>query len=125
MFQVRDDIIDIIGLKEGRSPGSDVMEGKVSVLTSISLAKLDGKGRKELVDMLNAPREGKEDGIVKKVARIYRETGALRDAYGLYEREKAKIFAIPVMKHNARLGEFMEEIIDSISTPLKDLERNF
>jgi len=125
MFQMRDDIIDIFGLKEGRAPGCDIMEGKVSILTSISLARLDERERAGLVGMLSVPREKKDAELVRSVTDVYRKTGAFREAYGLYETEKEKMFSIPVMKSNERLGAFVKEIVDHISVPLRKLSGEF
>jgi geranylgeranyl diphosphate synthase type I len=125
MFQVRDDIIDIFGLKEGRSPGCDIMEGKVSILTSISLMRLRGSERASLVDMLGVPREEKDAGLVGTVIDVYRKTGAFREAFGLYEKEKERMFSIPLMMTNEKLGAFMKEIVDHISVPLQRLSCDF
>ena len=120
LFQARDDIIDIIGLKEGRKAGSDVMEGKISILTSISLAKLEEEGRRELLDLLAAPRDSKDRGVVEKVEEIYRKTGAIEEATAVYWRERERIFSVPIVKNNASLGSFMSEVADMISLPLDE-----
>lgn len=125
MFQVRDDIIDIIGLKEGRAAGRDVMEGKISVLTSISMSRLDRNEKLNLIEMLRFPREKKNKNIIAKVASIYRKTDAFREAYTIYESEREKIYSIPVMKNNARLGAFISEILDHMSLPLVELNKKF
>lgn len=125
MFQVRDDIIDIFGLKEGRVPGCDVMEGKISILTSISLSRLNKAGKRNLIEMLSGPREKKDESVVEKVSNIYRETDAFREAYEVYEKEREKLFSIPVIKDNERLGAFISEIIDYISVPLDKLSKEF
>ncbi len=125
MFQVRDDLIDILGLKEGREPGCDVMEGKISVLTSISISKLDEKGRRELLQMICSPRDKKDAGLVKEVTEIYRRTDAFKEAYGIYMRERERVFAIPVMKRNRRLGDFVSEIVEYMSGPLDKLSCSF
>ncbi|MFH1437856.1 MAG: polyprenyl synthetase family protein [Pseudomonadota bacterium] len=120
LFQVRDDIIDIVGLKEGRKAGSDVMEGKISILTSISLAKLDEEGRSELMGLLAAPRDSKDGDVVEKVEKIYRKTGAIEEATAVYRRERERIFSIPLVKNNVSLGSFMSEVADMISLPLDE-----
>jgi geranylgeranyl diphosphate synthase type I len=125
MFQVRDDIIDIFGLKEGREPGCDVMEGKISVLTSISMARLDPDERRDLLTMLCSPRERKDKALVEKVAGLYRRTGAYREAYDIYQRERQRVFSIPVMKDNKRLEGFVQEIVDHLSVPLDRLSPDF
>ena len=120
LFQVRDDIIDIIGRKEGRKAGSDIMEGKISILTSISLSKLEEEGRRELLSLLAAPRDEKDSGIVERVEAIYRKTGAIEEAAAVYMREREKIFSFPIVKDNESLGSFMSEVADVISLPLDE-----
>lgn len=118
MFQLRDDIIDLFGMKEGRRAGSDILEGKVSVLTSLSLSRLAPGDRQELLDILQVPRSRKTDDVIGRVTDIYHRTDAVRGACELYTKEREKLFQLPVVKENKLLLGFMTQLVDQVSAPL-------
>jgi geranylgeranyl diphosphate synthase type I len=118
MFQLRDDIIDLFGMKEGRRAGSDILEGKVSVLTSLSLARLDAGDRRELIGILQVPRDRKTDDVIGRVTDIYQRADAVRGACELYARERDKLFGLPVMRENRQLHGFMAQLVEQVSAPL-------
>lgn len=99
-FQIQDDILGVFGSerKIGKSVGSDVQEGKQTILVSRAMEKSDRKQRKILNSLL-----GKNDLTiqdVKKFREIIRETGSLDYAQNMAQKfisqgkreiEKAKI----------------------------------
>jgi geranylgeranyl diphosphate synthase, type I len=74
-FQIKDDLLDVIGGK-GRTLGSDVLEGKRTVMVAYALERAsDGDGRR-LVEILNRPRDRTTPSDVAWVHRLYDRTGA-------------------------------------------------
>lgn len=84
-FQVRDDIIGLFGEEEiGKPVGSDVREGRRTVLIIKSLERAYEKDAVKLKSLLGKEELTKEE--VEEVRRIVRETGALDYAHELSGR---------------------------------------
>lgn len=78
-FQIRDDLLDVAGGK-GRSAGSDVLEGKRTLMTAYALAHAGDEEGRRLVEILNRPRERTTAADVAWVHGVYARTGALQHA---------------------------------------------
>lgn len=78
-FQIKDDLLDITGGK-GRARGSDIREGK-RTLMAIGAAEVASDGdRKLLFEILDKPREVTSLEDIEWVCDLYRDTGAVRRA---------------------------------------------
>ena len=82
-FQIRDDVLDVTGGK-GRTPGSDVLEGKRTVMVAYALEAAPPADARRLVEILNRPRNRTTAADVAWVHRLYGRTRA---------RERAEIEA--------------------------------
>ncbi len=78
-FQIRDDLLDTDGGK-GRTAGSDVLEGKRTLMAAFALERAADDERDRLVEILNRPRGETTGADVAWVHGIYARTGALIDA---------------------------------------------
>jgi geranylgeranyl diphosphate synthase type I len=74
-FQIRDDLLDAAGGK-GRPPGSDVREGKRTLLVVHAARQATAADRRRLYAILNRPRGAKTAADVAWVWRLFRRTGA-------------------------------------------------
>jgi len=74
-FQIRDDLLDMDGDK-GRPPGSDVLEGKRTLMVVYAGRQASTADRRRLYAILNKPREAKSATDVAWVWRLFRRTGA-------------------------------------------------
>jgi|SRR5215469_409187 len=75
-FQIKDDVLDIDGIK-GRDIGSDVLEGKRTLLVIHAAHKASDADRKKLFQILNKERALKTPEDVTWVCDLFRRTGAL------------------------------------------------
>jgi geranylgeranyl diphosphate synthase, type I len=97
-FQIRDDLLDMNGGK-GRPPGSDVLEGKRTLLVVHAARQASTADRRRLSAILNKPREAKSAKDVAWVWRLFRLTGA--DEYaacaaaGLIDRACDHVLDLP------------------------------
>lgn len=78
-FQIKDDLIDLIGGK-GRPSGSDIAEGKRTLLFVYAWPRVNDADRRRLVQILNKPRVQNTPGEIDWVRELYIEIGAVRYA---------------------------------------------
>ena len=78
-FQIRDDLLDVVGGK-GRSAGSDVLEGKRTLMAAYALERADRSDGERLVEILNRPRAQTSATDIAWVHGLYVRTGALARA---------------------------------------------
>jgi geranylgeranyl pyrophosphate synthase len=74
-FQIKDDLLDVVGGK-GRPLGSDVAEGKRTVLAAYAYERAVERERRRLVDVLNLPREQTSASDIAWVHGLYTRTSA-------------------------------------------------
>lgn len=108
-FQIRDDVLDLITPKErlGKNRGSDLMEGKKTLITIHAL--------KKGVELEHLVRGTSEDEIDAAVQKLY-ESGsidyAMERAHQLVEEGKAKLDVLP----DSRAKEILKELAEYMVT---------
>ena len=80
VFQIRDDLLDVEGGK-GRRRGSDILEGKRTILTVHAAQHAGARRRARLFAILDKPRGAKSSADVRWILDLYRELGAVAFAY--------------------------------------------
>ncbi len=80
VFQIRDDVIDMTMGKGRGQKGSDVKEGKRSLLVVIASERCTDEEREELFAILDRSRAGTSDTDVQRAFEMFREYGALERA---------------------------------------------
>lgn len=75
-FQIRDDVIDIVGEK-GRTTGNDVREGKCSLIAVKALQELPADERAELVQILDREKEATTDADVDRAIELFHSVDAV------------------------------------------------
>jgi geranylgeranyl diphosphate synthase, type I len=84
-FQIRDDVIDLtIGKGRGGMIGSDIREGKPSILYAHALQYCLPGDDKKLVEVMRKPRDETTDEDVSWVVKLYDDCGSIT-----FAREKA------------------------------------
>jgi geranylgeranyl diphosphate synthase type I len=78
-FQIKDDLLDLVDGK-GRQPGSDVFEGKRTLLVTYAWQASSPQERTRLFKILNKPRTSKTPGEVVWVHDLFRRTKAYEQA---------------------------------------------
>jgi geranylgeranyl pyrophosphate synthase len=105
-FQIRDDLLDVEGGK-GRRRGSDVLEGKRTILTVHAAQYAGPRRRAKLFAILDKPRAAKSPADVCWVLDLYRELGTDTFAHGvgrdLLDEASQHIFRLPDTKAKYRL----------------------
>jgi len=112
-FQIQDDILGIFGSekKTGKSVGSDIEEGKQTILVIKAREKSNSRQRKQIDDILGKGNITSKD--IEKFQRIIKETGSLDYAVGLarklINRGKKNIDKISI---NKEAKDFLDGIAD-------------
>jgi geranylgeranyl pyrophosphate synthase len=75
-FQIKDDILDVDGFK-GRDTGSDILEGKRSLMVNHALRQATAPDRGRLLYILNRQRRSKTAGEVQWACDLLRKTGSI------------------------------------------------
>jgi geranylgeranyl diphosphate synthase type I len=77
-FQIQDDYLDVISDEEnlGKPVGSDIIEGKMTLMVVNTLSKASQEDKEELISILNA----KEDTDVKRALEIFNKYGSINYA---------------------------------------------
>jgi geranylgeranyl diphosphate synthase type I len=78
-FQIKDDILDLDGTK-GRSIGSDILEGKRTLLVIRAAQRCSTLERRHLFSVLDRPRDRKGSRDIQWVFDLYAKTGAREHA---------------------------------------------
>jgi geranylgeranyl diphosphate synthase type I len=84
-FQIKDDLLDLMGGK-GRTVGSDILEGKRTLLAVYALERASERDRRRLLRILNKPRTAKSDWDLHWVCSLYRRLGAAEETELVAER---------------------------------------
>jgi len=97
-FQIRDDLLDMEGDK-GRAPGSDILEGKRTLMVIHAARLATVWERRRLYAILNRPRESTSGADVAWAWQLFRKTGAdeyaARTATDLVDRACEQILDLP------------------------------
>lgn len=102
IFQIQDDILGTFGDENstGKPVGSDIREGKQTILVSHFLSHMDEKKRNTFLKFFGNVQIGAEE--VQTVQQLFRETGSLEHAQqiaqGYFEEAKAIISNITIDK---------------------------
>ena len=77
-FQIQDDYLDVISEEEnlGKRVGSDIIEGKMTLMVVNALSKASPEDKEELISILNA----REDTDVKRALEIFNKYGSINYA---------------------------------------------
>lgn len=108
-FQIQDDILGITGDEKqlGKPIGSDIREGKKTIIVLRALNNADESGREELAATLG--NRAADDNQVKKVIRLLQDLGGID-----YARQKAKNRIEQAMDSLTTIpGSFYRDLLES------------
>jgi len=115
-FQIHDDILGIFADEEklGKPVGSDIVEGKKSLIAIKAIEKLEGKEKDRLLEILN--KKGNARDEINLAVKLFRDSGAIRyckaKAIQFVEMAKKAINELPesdAKKDLMRIADFVVE----------------
>ena len=114
-FQIWDDVLGLIASEKvlGKPVGSDIRNGKRTLIAVHALETLGAKGRKQHATVLKAFGNAKAtDAQVRKVIELFESTGSIKHAKGIAldyaERAKSKLDCLP----QSHEREFLSAVVD-------------
>lgn len=110
VYQLADDVADCFGDKGRGERGSDLREGKVSVLVVAHLAR-HPEDAAWLLRILEAPRDLTDAGDVRDAIEAFRARGALDDVLARMERFAEEVLHDPVLAAVPDLRRLADELI--------------
>ena len=123
LFQIRDDIIDALGTKEGRELGSDIAEGKITMLLVHYLASsAEKEEQKGVLEILRATRDETQKADIHHVLKCLKRAGSYGYTLDYAYRLKAEILDSPILIRLLPLKEKLSLVLDELMTGLPDSE---
>jgi geranylgeranyl diphosphate synthase type I len=120
LFQLRDDLLDALGLKEGRPAGSDVAEGKIAYPAAHYMSTATDGDRERLLEVLRMPREETSGEAVSEILQRYRDAGSMRAAFDRYVERREAILALDCLRDNRELRERMQAVLEELEPPIRE-----
>ena len=121
LFQIQDDVLDLYGDKGREQRGSDVAEGKRSVLAVHALENAAPDDARWLLEVLDKERAATSPADVERVAGLFERLGSLSFAVTeMHARRQAALAAIDTLKQ-PRLSAMMQGIAETVLEPIRDL----
>lgn len=118
LFQVQDDVLDLYGDKGRDTRGSDIAEGKRSILVAHALETSNEQDRTWLTNILDQGRESTTVAQIEEVIAFFRRSGSLSFAIEvLHERRHNALAALREQNHR-RLYTIVESLCERILQPI-------
>ncbi len=115
LFQIRDDVIDITGFKEGREVGGDIAEGKITLMAAHFLAgPASDKDRQEVAGILGLPKGETGEDEVRRVAKLYFDHGAVAHCVERLDEYESAMAKLGIMTRRPKLAAGMEEVLERL-----------
>ena len=121
LFQVQDDVLDMYGDKGRDQKGSDIGEGKRSLMAVYAMEQGRTEESKRLREILDLPREETTEAHVEQAQAIFENTGALTFALKtIRQRHNAAISAVESLDHSG-LRTLVQETCTVFTMPIAEL----
>ncbi len=112
IYQMRDDLLDVKGLKEGRSPGSDILEGKMTCFSILAFNR-GGKIQKAVIDAITNT-QAPEESRIQPLQRYFEDQSIYTSIKELYrnqiERCKKHPLFLKFPSINASVCAFLDQL---------------
>ncbi len=115
-FQIHDDVLGVLADEEklGKPVGSDIVEGKKSLIVIKAIEKLEGKEKDRLLEILN--KKGNTRGEINLAVKLFKDSDAIRycktNATQFVEMAKKAINELPdsdAKKDLMKIADFVVE----------------
>ena len=123
IFQIQDDILDLYGEKGREAPGSDVAEGKISMLVIHALEMAEEEDAQWLRALLQRDREQVSREDIRRAMTLFKECGALEASFAEIDRRARAAQEAPALQANPALCAMVREMVDVFLAPIKDVRQ--
>lgn len=119
IFQIQDDVLDLYGDKGREQPGSDIGEGKISMLVVHALHHASEEDAAWLRDLLRRDREDVSQGDVARASELFVSSGALAAAFAEIDRRAELAVNAPALDEHPRLRQLLAGMADVFLAPIR------
>ena len=121
LFQVQDDVLDLYGDKGRSERGSDIAEGKRSVLAVHALENAAPADARWLREVLDKDRKATSSADVDRAAELFNRLGSLPFAVGeMRARRHAAVDAVAALGR-PRLSAMVQGVSETVLEPIRGL----
>ncbi len=121
LFQLQDDVLDLYGDKGRSERGSDIAEGKRSILAVHALEHAASDDARWLREVLDKEREGTSPADVNRAAALFERAGSL--AFAIREMRARKLAAAAAVAPSGRprLSALVDGMTETVLEPIRGL----
>jgi geranylgeranyl diphosphate synthase type I len=119
LFQIQDDVLDLYGDKGRDKKGSDVGEGKISILVVHALANAPEADASWLRALLRRERDEVSDADIERVSELFKTTGSLANALQEINRRTELAVNEPALQ-DTPLRDLLAAMADVFVAPIKE-----
>ena len=123
IFQIQDDILDLYGEKGREAPGSDVAEGKISMLVIHALELAPREDAEWLRALLQRDREQVSREDIHRAMALFKSCGALSASFAEIDRRAEAALGQGALMAHPALHAVVREMVDVFLAPIKDVRR--
>lgn len=121
VFQIQDDLLDLFGDKGRGQAGSDLGEGKISMLVVHALEHAAPERAAWLRALLEAPREELTAAHVDEAIALFESTGAVDAAFAEIDRRCEAALGAPALSRAPRLRGLLGGLADVFLAPVREV----
>lgn len=125
LFQIQDDILDIYGVKGRNVSGSDISEGKRSVLVVHCLERSSAQEAEWLEGVLDKPRDSTGAEDIAGVISMFESYGSLSFALNELARRKTAALEVPALAAYPVLLKVLGEACDIFLQPVASIAQTY
>ncbi len=118
LFQIQDDVLDLYGDKGRDKPGSDIGEGKISILVVHALANASEANATWLRELLRRDRDAVTVDDITRVSELFKMTGSLENALQEIHRRTELAVNEPALQ-GTPLRDLIATMADVFVAPIK------
>jgi geranylgeranyl diphosphate synthase, type I len=123
LFQIQDDILDIYGEKGRQISGTDIAEGKRSMLVVHCLELIETQEAQWLKGILDKPRNQTSAEDIAGVMALFKRTGSLSFALDELERRRTAALEVPSLASYPALLKVLAEACSLFLYPISSIMR--
>lgn len=113
IYQINDDIIDFIGIKDNRIKGSEIISGNYSILTILAYKNLNKNEKQSFLKLLKIKTKNKNQ--MKNIIEYYKKSNSLTDAVNILNSEINKLSSNKLLQNSKELMHLIKTILNILS----------
>ncbi|MFT5435212.1 MAG: geranylgeranyl pyrophosphate synthase [Myxococcota bacterium] len=115
LFQVQDDLLDLIGDKGRGQVGTDIAEGKPSLPVVRALSQANEGDAQSLLTIVRRPREETSEADIAQAMEILEGSGAIESSLATVREWRSQIVA-----GHPDLGDLLTDVTTAVINPIAD-----